>query len=211
MFEVIRLNGYVQRSLTSFIYSWIQFKVDVFFFLFLKSCSLTMKRPSHLLFPISNGSSIQHLEFIQVESSLNEWTLPSSCISPYLFRSICTKKLRAWRFKLEKLLLEKRRRRVHQLLSAMVNLKEWKQRSLRSTIILFFLESVYEHEHDVDTLYTLSFGLQPSCLISIPLQSIARSHLPMAVRSRKYSPHINNDARKYILCAEIFVQCAENL
>ena len=33
----------------------------------------------------------------------------------------------------------------------------------------------------------------------------------MAVRSRKYSPHINNDARKYILCAEIFVQCAENL
>ena len=150
-----------------------------FFFLFLKSCSLTMKRPSHLLSPISNGSSIQHLEFIQVvESSLNEWTLPSSCISPYLFRSICTKKLRAWRFKLEKLLLEKRRRRVHQLLSAMVNLKEWKQRSLRSTIILFFLESVYEHEHDVDTLYTLSFGLQPSCLISIPLQSIARSHLP---------------------------------
>ena len=33
----------------------------------------------------------------------------------------------------------------------------------------------------------------------------------MAVRSRKYSPHINNDAREYILCAEIFVQCAENL
>ena len=33
----------------------------------------------------------------------------------------------------------------------------------------------------------------------------------MAVRSRKYSPHINNDARKYILCAEIFVQCAGKL
>ena len=33
----------------------------------------------------------------------------------------------------------------------------------------------------------------------------------MAVRSRKYSPHINDDARKYILCAKIFVYCAENL
>ena len=33
----------------------------------------------------------------------------------------------------------------------------------------------------------------------------------MAVRSRKYSPHINDDARKYMLCAKIFVHCAENL
>ena len=33
----------------------------------------------------------------------------------------------------------------------------------------------------------------------------------MAVRSRKYSPHINDDARKYMLCAKIFVHCTENL
>jgi hypothetical protein len=40
-----------------------------------------------------------------------------------------------------------------------------------------FLESVYKDEYDVDTLYTLSFGLQPGCLFSMTLKCIARLHL----------------------------------
>ena len=47
----------------------------------------------------------------------------------------------------------------------------------------------------------------PSLLVSYSLST----QINMAVRSRKYSPHINNGVQKYTLCVEIFVQCAENL
>ena len=76
--------------------------------------------------------------------------------------------------------------------------------------------------HSMESVVTISSSTWISCIeadlvIGTANQGCSRtgtrlvSRYIMAVRSRKYSPHINNDARKYILCAEIFVQCAENL
>jgi len=62
-----------------------------------------------------------------------------------------------------------------------------------------------------DARFVTGLKLAQGNLNAIGVSDLSWITHPMAVRSRKYSRNFSQGAREYILCAEIFVQCAEKL